>query len=241
MPRIWEALKRAERDRTRPGGGAPTASSPSPASGRSLRQKLIAVYQGIESRLPDKTSRVITFVGANSGDGTSTLVREFAMLANDELGKRVALFDVEQGRGGHYDYFGTAFETREGEGEDAGWTLEEALQPVGDDTLFLGCLSMHGSSASTVVARPEFREELEQLRERFQLVLFDAPPGMDSSDVLLLAPESDGVVLVVRAEKTRWQVAQSLRQRIEGQGGTILGVILNRRKFYIPRLIYKHL
>jgi Mrp family chromosome partitioning ATPase len=51
----------------------------------------------------------------------------------------------------------------------------------------------------------------------------------------------DGVVLVVEAEKTRWPVAENVRDKIKGSGGNILGIVLNKRRYYIPEWVYKKL
>ena len=49
------------------------------------------------------------------------------------------------------------------------------------------------------------------------------------------------MVLVLEAGKTRKQVAVRAKQELEEAGGKLLGVVLNRRKFYIPEWIYKRL
>jgi Mrp family chromosome partitioning ATPase len=51
----------------------------------------------------------------------------------------------------------------------------------------------------------------------------------------------DGVVLVVEAEKTRWPVAETVRDKIKNSGGNILGIVLNKRRYYIPDWIYNKL
>ena len=51
----------------------------------------------------------------------------------------------------------------------------------------------------------------------------------------------DGVVLVLEAEKTRWQVADKARESIENHGGKVLGVVLNKRRYYIPDFIYSRI
>jgi Mrp family chromosome partitioning ATPase len=47
--------------------------------------------------------------------------------------------------------------------------------------------------------------------------------------------------MVLAAGKTREHVAKRAKQEIEGTGGKILGVVLNRRRFRIPEWIYRWL
>ena len=51
----------------------------------------------------------------------------------------------------------------------------------------------------------------------------------------------DGVVLVLESGKTRQQVSLEAKKQLEEAGGTILGVVLNKRKYYIPDWIYRRL
>jgi Mrp family chromosome partitioning ATPase len=48
----------------------------------------------------------------------------------------------------------------------------------------------------------------------------------------------DGVVLVVQAEKTRWQVAEQAKRILEESGARLLGAVINRRRYHIPQALY---
>jgi Mrp family chromosome partitioning ATPase len=81
----------------------------------------------------------------------------------------------------------------------------------------------------------------EPLKERFDLIIVDSPPVMLFPDGPAIVSKVDGVVLVVEAEKTKWQVALNVKDRITRSGGNIIGTVFNKRKFYIPDFIYKYL
>jgi capsular exopolysaccharide synthesis family protein len=88
---------------------------------------------------------------------------------------------------------------------------------------------------------PGFNQELELVREEFDYVVVDAPPVHGSPETLILASKVDGIVLVVKSEKTRREVAIKAKKQLEAAGGKILGVVMNKRKYYIPEWIYRHL
>jgi Mrp family chromosome partitioning ATPase len=50
-----------------------------------------------------------------------------------------------------------------------------------------------------------------------------------------LLDRTDGVVLVARAEKTRWPAALNLKNRIVREGGKVIGAVYNDRRWYAPR------
>ena len=79
------------------------------------------------------------------------------------------------------------------------------------------------------------------MKLEFDLILIDSPSGDVSTDAFSISPKVDGVILIVEAKNTRWQIAYDVKERIIKHGGNVLGVILNKRKYYIPEFIYKRL
>lgn len=76
------------------------------------------------------------------------------------------------------------------------------------------------------------------LKKDFDYVIVDGQSVSGSSDVSIISKYFDGVVFVVECEKTRWEVLQQSKEKIKGVGGNILGVVLNKRLYYIPEKIY---
>jgi Mrp family chromosome partitioning ATPase len=77
------------------------------------------------------------------------------------------------------------------------------------------------------------------LKSHADWVLFDSPPIHKYSDAAILANEVDGVIMVVQAEKTKWEVTQNARDIITKGNAQILGAVLNKKQFHIPALLYK--
>ena len=68
----------------------------------------------------------------------------------------------------------------------------------------------------------------------------------DETDALHLVATEDGHVVatarvVMEAETTRGPVARATIETIERFGGKVLGLVFNKRRFYIPRWIYRRL
>jgi Mrp family chromosome partitioning ATPase len=75
---------------------------------------------------------------------------------------------------------------------------------------------------------------LDELKQKFDFIIFDAAPVIEFPDSYALAPKVDGIILVVGAEKTSVDEAQRAKRNIEQAGGRLLGIVLNRRKNHIP-------
>ena len=76
-------------------------------------------------------------------------------------------------------------------------------------------------------------------RRAFPVVIVDTPSLHRSSAALLLAPLTDLSLVVIEAEETAHGCRrQSDRTGRGGGRGRWRGVILNMRRFHIPRFIY---
>jgi Mrp family chromosome partitioning ATPase len=51
----------------------------------------------------------------------------------------------------------------------------------------------------------------------------------------------DGLLLIVEAERIRWQVAQRTASLLTAAGVNLLGVVMNKRPNHIPRWLYETL
>ncbi|MBV8050487.1 MAG: hypothetical protein JOZ80_04825 [Acidobacteriaceae bacterium] len=67
-------------------------------------------------------------------------------------------------------------------------------------------------------------------------------PAIGSHDeAMQLARLCDGIVLVVRANKTRRIVAQEIREKLRSANARLLGVVMTERTLPIPEAIYRKL
>jgi Mrp family chromosome partitioning ATPase len=82
---------------------------------------------------------------------------------------------------------------------------------------------------------------LQTALQRYDTVLVDAPPVIGAPEVPPMTAAVDGVVMIVRAGKTKREVVQRSLEMIDQFEGNVLGLVLNRKKYYIPDFIYRRL
>jgi protein-tyrosine kinase len=245
MTKIYEALENAKievlHEPPKISPFRPTVSSSSSKFSELVVEKEIRVYQNLAAVISDSTKKVLQFIGSREGEGTSTVVREFARVSAAKFGKSVLILDADQHHPSQHLFFHVI--------PDCGWQevvrdnrpIEKALHQIGDTKLFVSPSSEYSPSHPHVYNSLLIDAFLKKLRQRFDLILIDSPPATTSTDGLTISSKADGVVLVVEAEKTRWPVAEIARDRIKRSGGNILGIVLNKRRFHIPDFIYKRL
>jgi capsular exopolysaccharide synthesis family protein len=79
-----------------------------------------------------------------------------------------------------------------------------------------------------LLAGGAFERLLEQLKADYDKIIVDTPPVQMVSDGLLLAPMSDAVLLIVKADHTRSPAVKNSIAKINQAHGNLYGVILNQ-------------
>ncbi len=69
---------------------------------------------------------------------------------------------------------------------------------------------------------------IANLEKRFDVLLFDTPPVLPASDALLLAPYTDGVLLIIKAGEVNRELIQKAVEQFRLSQSKILGVVLNQ-------------
>ena len=207
-----------------------------------LEEEMTGLYQTIDSMLSDSPKKVIQFIGSKGGEGTSTITREFGKVASGKFGKSVLLLDTDPQKTSQLLFFDIKSGYSLEESYRNGEPIDKALCQVGVSSLFV-VRTFSKPLSSTLEDYDSLNEGdiWNNLKQRFDLILIDSPPANISPSSLAFSRKMDGVVLVLEAEKTRWQVVESVKEKIIKNGGKILGVVLNKRKYYIPKFIYKGL
>lgn len=239
MPNIYQALENAGNERTQASvqGAAAAVSSGLP---KGVEDKLLALLNRVESLLDRADGRIVEFTGAQPGNDSSKLVFEFARLAAIRQRKNVLLIAT-----GPFPYVGQHASGRRAqsledvlEGDVA---LDDVMYPVEGTSMCISQLSTSDLSLQSVLASPNLNDLIQTLRQQFDLILVDSLPVVSSSSTALLSSIVDGVVIVVEAEKTRWQSVKYGMNQIGAQHGKVLGIVLNKQRHYIPNFIYRKL
>ncbi len=231
-----EVVKVDKHEKAVPARTSTMTLKPSPAE-LDLENEMVTLYQNIEALLSGIENKTIEFIGSRRGEGTSTIVREFARVAAKKLGKSVIMLDIGRHNPMQCVYFHITPDSGWEEVAGNGMSNGESSRISEMDVEV--CPNPNSLPKTPNFYSPQITSFWDSLRQSYDLVLIDAPSADISPDGIEISRRVDGVVLVVEAEKTRWQVVDNLKGKIEHCGGNILGVVINKRRFYIPENIYR--
>ena len=206
-----------------------------------FESEMVTLYFSIRSSLPDIEHPSILFVGSRSNEGTSTVAREFARTACRQMNKTVLLVDLDRSRP-DMNVFGHLRPEKEiDEFFRNGDPIEKCLCRVDGSSLYTMPLYKRTICTAKTIDSVKDNGFWQLLKDKFDLVIVDSPPALMLPDGPAVASHVDGVVLVVEAEKTRWQDAERTKELILDSGGAILGIVFNRQRQYVPPSIYRYL
>lgn len=104
--------------------------------------------------------------------------------------------------------------------------LEDVLKPTKQTTLFVVCGGPKPPNPTSLLGSPQMESTLAYLVEQAQITLIEASPVLGLADVSILAPQTDGVILVVTQDvSNRNDVTQALKQ-LHTAAVPVLGLVL---------------
>lgn len=200
-------------------------------------EELKANFLALHANRPTKT---ILFSGTVNGDGASSLASNFSKTLARDPALKVLLIDANLRNPSLHNTFSIDHTSSLA-------TLLEQAEPGQSPFCFeQGKVNVLPSGGiyidpTSIFASREFSEFLRVMQQTFDFIVLDGPPVFRASEARLLASKVDATILVIRAGKTRKQIAFRAIQELETAGGKVLGTVLNRRKYYIPDWLYKWL
>ena len=81
---------------------------------------------------------------------------------------------------------------------------------------------------------------MEQLRHKFDLIIYDTPPLLSLVDSNLVASHTDGIILVVLMDKTDRSVFMHALDRLKLSPTHVLGTVCNGLKNYNTHTPYSY-
>jgi capsular exopolysaccharide synthesis family protein len=79
-----------------------------------------------------------------------------------------------------------------------------------------------------LLGSPRYLALFEELKRRYEWIVFDAPPVMPVTDAAIIARSAGGVLFVIGTEMTPRQSALTALEHLRAAGATFVGAVLNR-------------
>jgi protein-tyrosine kinase len=193
------------------------------------------------SRCSAKKMKVFLITGAAHGVGVTTAVVSLATAMAADSRKKILVVDANLRTPGLHLVFNLAHNNGLYEILNLDGGRELKFKKVGPGNLYFFPSGVDHFVQDSRFESNRFDAFMEDVRKQFDYILLDAAPVNMFPDSAAICSRVDGVIIVVTYGKTRRQVGLRVKKELEDAGANVLGVIINRRKYYIPDWIYRRL
>ncbi|NJM38321.1 MAG: CpsD/CapB family tyrosine-protein kinase [Akkermansiaceae bacterium] len=180
----------------------------------------------IEFNRKNPEDNAITVVSGGAGEGKSTTLVNLAYICA-QGGYTTLMIDADLRRPRLHTFFDinnsvglTNYLTTE-------LMLEDVILQTPVDNLYFMPSGILPSDAAGILNSRRMSELIQDVKQRFDLVLVDSPPILGVSDASVLASEVDLTMIVVQHRKLPRNMLMRVKQAVENVGGNVIGVVLN--------------
>lgn len=189
-------------------------------------ESLRSVRTSLQFALAEAQSNVIAIGGPRPGIGKSFVSVNLAHVLADS-GKRILLVDADMRKGLLHRYFGVERQPGLSELIRGAADLESVARTSAKPGLSFISTGELPSNPSELLASSLFRDVVEQMKQRFDIVLLDAPPILAVTDAALVAQLAGVNLLVLKSGlHPVGEVALAI-SRLERSGARPNGFVFN--------------
>ncbi len=194
----------------------------------------------------DSKKKALLFTSAGPKEGKSIIIANCAIAAA-QMGQKTVLIDSDLRKPTIHEIFGIEKEPGLSDILLGSMKFEEVLKNLAD--IIVGDLGWEvafksrgmnylniitsghiPSNSAELLNSQRMTNLIEELKKKFDLLLFDTPPTLPVTDSVILGPKTDGVVLIYEAGKTAKGALRRAKIQLETVNAKILGAILNNIK-----------
>lgn len=202
---------------------------------RSLRTNLQALSTG-------KPLKALTITSSIHSEGkTITAINLAVSMAKDMDKKSILLVDGDLRRARLTKYLGIASEAGLSELILNGTNLDEALLNIGIENLTILPAGKIPHNPSELLGSSKLKGLIANLKSKYDYIIFDSPPIVSVTDAGVLGSQTDGVIMVVQANRTQKGVVKHAEALLKQAHAKIIGCVLTNIQYHIPAYIYRYL
>ncbi|ABC30174.1 ATPase involved in chromosome partitioning [Hahella chejuensis KCTC 2396] len=190
---------------------------------RALRSQLLLRWFDAQSG-----RNALSVVSANHGEGRSFVAANLAVVFS-QLGQRTLMVDADLRAPRQHELFKRAnkFGFSTVLADRIPW--RDAVKQIdGLQGLFLMTAGAIPPNPQELLSRPRFASLTAELKEHYDIVIFDTPPGATVSDAQPISAQAGGALVVANQHKTAVRGLKSLVANLQQNGVAIAGSLLNK-------------
>ena len=193
----------------------------------------------INFSMPKGELQTVLVTSASPGEGKSTTSSNLAVVFAQE-NKRVILVDADMRKPtSHYTFHVTNtlglsnLLTRQS-------SIDETVKETGIEGLHIITSGPIPPNPAELISSTSMDILIEELKKRYDIIVFDAPPTLSVTDAQILSNKCEGTIFVVNSKETNRDHAQKAKDLLVSAKAHILGVVINNYKLTKDQSYYQY-
>ena len=194
---------------------------------RLLLETFRALRSNVQFALVNSAGKKLQITSTVPNEGKSYIASNLAItMALD--GRRVILVDADLHRPTAHERFGAARQPGLTNVLVGQASVQEALQEVGFDNLLLLSAGALPPNPAELLNSPAMNDVMKELESLADLVIFDTPPLLATSDSQLMSAKMDGVVFVMQTGSVARSGTQRAFELLKQAHANVIGIVFNK-------------
>ncbi len=207
----------------------------------SVQEAYKTLRTNVTFSLPGSGCKCIGITSAQRSDGKSSVSANLA-ISLAQINKRVVLIDCDL----RLPTIAQKFNIRSAPGLSnwlSGDIAEIPLTHLEDKNIDILPAGNVPPDSTTLISSQEILRLIKRLKESYDYIIFDFPPITIVSDAALLSGVIDGYLVVIRHEKSEYQMISETIRQLQFADAKIIGFVYNglnvNKKYYKKGSYYK--
>ena len=194
--------------------------------GSTLAEQYRRLWSSIEALNPDGAPRTVMLTSAVMGEGKTVSLINLAFAFCERPHSRVIVIDADMRQPALETYLGLPRRQGFAEVLSGKLGLDRAIRRTSEPGLDVLGAGEAPSNPTKIIRIDRLKTLWQNLKQRYDYVLIDAPPAHLLTEPHLIGASADGIVLCVRLGATPRHLVEETSGQLEAMGGNLLGVCL---------------
>ena len=200
-----------------------------------------AIFAHLKNSLTKDNSNLIAIMSSQRHEGNTITLLNLAVVMARDFNKKILIIDANM-RNSAVDEL-MNFKSNGGLSDilvsDLDYRGVTHQTPISNLSIITGGKETHNSME--LLHSPRLKALLVKAKAEFDYVLCDTAAFIPYADTKILSPLVDGIILTIKARKTRKEVIDRTEEILKELHCRIFGFILTDIEYHIPEFIYRHL
>lgn len=204
-----------------------------------VSEQFRTIRSNIKFSMKDKEFGTLLVTSSSVGEGKSTIAANIA-IAFAQDGKNVLLIDADLRKPTMHYTFNLFISPGFTNLLMSNWAFEDIVKESGVKGLKIITCGPIPSNPAELLGSNSMDKFMNEMKERFDIVILDAPPLLSVADAQILAEKCDGTIVVVSSGLTQRKNILKAKEVLLHSKAKTIGVILNNFKLEKDHYYYDY-